>query len=796
MRNEFTFEFAKGTSPKTEGKKLTFSDIRDMLKNPGTEKAERSYLPGTIKDHHRKRENIISRSAITLDLDGALAGGFEVLTGYLRDKQYFWHTTFSHSAEKHSYRFIIPLAEDIPPELYESLVMQIIAANTKANIDTASSSPSQIMFTPASADPENYMWGENQGKLADAHEWVEEANGGEAVVPLARVQRRGDPEEAPGIIGRFNRAFKDLDELIETFGLPYEYVPEVGRYRYTGSSVHSTPGMREIEENPGYFYSWHAKDPASGRAQNSFDLFRIHKYGELDGDFSGPVANAPSYKAAKKFIETYPLFQERESEDAYAGVIARLEGSMVHKETSPKPAAKGNDMFSLPGDEPGVPSAPSEKEIKASTDWVKLLTQDKKTQQYENTVHNLDLIFKNDPYLRGLGWCERGGYEAWTKSGYDFSEGAPHQLNNKDISAIQFHLEAVYDMRSITRTRVEQMVDVMSDRNRYDPVQDYLNSLTWDGTPRLHNCIPGVEQSEYTEMVARKALIGAVARALKPGVKADQSLILAGEAGLGKSWWVERMSKGFSSVLGPIDRKDTLISASRGWIITSDEGHALSKAEFNQLKEFMTLTQDTYRPPYERAAQTIKRRWVIWGTTNDPKMLREREGNRRFLIVDIQEKADFDKYTDEYVDQIWAEAVHAFNNGESHILNAEEEAIAERVRQLHTQTDDLADMVSEGVDVLLPPDWDTKTITQRTSYMLQVEQGMASGVVQRDTISPVEVWTEIMARPRADFDNMNQRRIYDALVALARRGVLRRPLKKTYKATYGMVDNFEIIRFE
>ena len=155
IRNEFRFEFAKGTSPKTEGKELTFNDIREMLKSPGTEKAERSYLPGAIKDHHRKRENIISRSAITLDLDGAQAGGFEVLTGYLRDKQYFWHTTFSHSAERPSYRFIIPLTEDISPELYESLVMQIIAANTKANIDTASCSPAQIMFTPASADPKN-----------------------------------------------------------------------------------------------------------------------------------------------------------------------------------------------------------------------------------------------------------------------------------------------------------------------------------------------------------------------------------------------------------------------------------------------------------------------------------------------------------------------------------------------------------------------------------------------------------------------------------------------------------------
>lgn len=797
MRTVFHFEFAKGTSPKTEGKELTFADIREMLKTPGTEKAERSYLPGTIKDHHRKRENIISRSAVTLDLDGAQMGGFEALSGYLSGKQYFWHTTFSHSPEKPSFRFIIPLAEDISPELYESLVSQIITANTKASIDTASCSPAQIMFTPACADKDNYIWGESTGELADAKVWVEEANGGEAVVPLARVQRRGNPEEVPGIIGRFNKAFPTLDELVEVFGLPYVYVPEVGRYRYAGSSIHSTPGMSEIEENPGYFYSWHAKDPASGYAQNSFDLLRIHKFGELDEGYSGPPVHAPSYKAAKDFIETHEAFKQRESEDAYAAVLSRYEGAIVAETpASTSRVASGANLFALPEDEPEVPTAPSEEEIRDKSAWVKLLTVDKKTQQVENTVDNLELIFQNDPFLNGLGWCERGGYEAWTKDGYNFANGAPHQLNNRDISIIQFHIEKIYGMRSITRTRVEQMLEVLVETNRYDPVQDYLNSLEWDGVPRLNTCIPGVESTEYNEMVARKALIGAVARALKPGVKADQSLILAGEAGLGKSWWVERMSRGFSSVLGPIDRKDTLISASRGWIITSDEGHALSKAEFNQLKEFMTLTQDTYRPPYERAAQTVKRRWVIWGTTNDPKMLREREGNRRFLIVDIREKADFDKYTDEYVDQVWAEAVHAFKSGESHMLSEAEEALAESVRTLHTQTDDLADMISEGVDVLLPGDWDTKTVSQRTSYMLQVEQGMAGGSVERETISPVEVWTEIMARPRADFDNMNQRRIYDALVALSRRGVLRRPLKKTYKAPYGTVDNFEIIRFE
>ena len=549
-----------------------------------------------------------------------------------------------------------------------------------------------------------YEWGQHDGVLADANAMLASVNGGEAVVPLARTDKKAEPTEAPGIVGRFNRVFPTLDSLIAPveeggYDLPYAYDTPTGRYRYTKSSGRSAPGMREIEERPGLFYSWHGNDPAAGFAQNSFDLLRIHKFGHLDAEYKGNVVQSPSYKACREFLNNDENFKNREAQGMFSEVLERM--AIASQSVDPGKVAPAQGPQLSPSSEIDT-TVPEPSEPVDNTSWADRLTWDTKTSQVENTVHNLDLIFANDPKLKGLAWNDRGGYEAWMPEDYSPLDGAPKQLNNIDIAVIQTHIERIYNIRNIPKARIEQILSDRMNMYHFDPVQDYLNGLEWDGTPRLETCLPGVEDSEYTRMASRKALVGAVARALSPGCKVDQSLILYGEAGLGKTWWIERMSRGFNVPLGSVHRKDTLIVASRSWIVVSDEGHALSRAEFNQLKEFMTQTHDTYRPPYERTAITTPRRWVIWGTTNDPYMLREREGNRRFLMVDCAERADFDRYTDEYVDQVWAEAVHMWRNGESPVLTRAEEEAAEEARKAHTQEDALASVISEAIEAEVP----------------------------------------------------------------------------------------------
>lgn len=760
----FRFEFSEGVAPQTYDEALTLDDIATMLRHPGTEKREKSYLPGELKNHHRKSVNVINRSVITLDLDGALEGGFEALCGFLSDFYYFWHTTYSHSEEKPSYRFLVPLTEPVTPGQYGDLVRQIIAANPQASIDAASAKPAQIMFTPACKDPFSYDYGVHEGSLVNGAQWLASVNGGESVVPLGRLDKKGEPAEAPGIVGQFNRAYPNLDELIAVFELPYELDGASGRYRYTGSSATATPGMRELDERPGLYYSWHAHDPAAGYAQNAFDLVRIHKFGHLDTEYKGPVNRAPSYTACRDFLDTHKDFNKRAAAQAYETVVSSLSDQ-----------ENGGAERTTPARETHTNVEVLTTEEIDNTQWVSQLEVDRKTGKFVDSLSNLTLIFDNDPKMKGVGWCERGEY---------FTEADPHNWPNTKQSPkltenqkvlLRNRYEKVYGLR----VPPERLVQIFAERkvvNSFDPVRVYLESLHWDGNKRMETCLPGVEDTEYNRMVARKVLLAAVARTFEPGVKVDEALILVGPEGTGKSSWIKEMSKGFSVEFQNIESKDTIQILSETWIAMAEESEVVAKSDFNRLKSFLTQNSDTYRVPYAVEPETRLRRWVVWGSTNDMELLRERDGNRRFLMVECVRPRDFDLLTPEYVDQIWAEAVHAYMMGESHVMNSYERELARSAREQHIHSDALTESIAEHLRLPITSDWHEKKPETLRSIVGQwnVDVIGSTGDKERDFITPKEVWVEVEGMSLADFTLRNQSRVKDSLQALVRRGVLTR----------------------
>lgn len=79
-------------------------------------------------------------------------------------------------------------------------------------------------------------------------------------------------------------------------------------------------------------------------------------------------------------------------------------------------------------------------------------------------------------------------------------------------------------------------------------MQDFLSGLAWDGVPRLDTLFIdylGAADTPYTRAVTRKAFTAAVTRAMIPGSKYDNMLILAGPQGLGKSTLLDKMSRGW-----------------------------------------------------------------------------------------------------------------------------------------------------------------------------------------------------------------------------------------------------------
>ena len=110
------------------------------------------------------------------------------------------------------------------------------------------------------------------------------------------------------------------------------------------------------------------------------------------------------------------------------------------------------------------------------------------------------------------------------------------------------------------------------------------------------------------------------------------------------------------------------------WVIELGELGAFSKARIQHIKDFISTRVDTYRPAYGRSSKAtdFPRTCVFLGSTNEQQFLNDPTGDRRSWVVEV---GKYDKVALEIDrDQLWAEAVHLFNDGVQYWPTPEQEA--------------------------------------------------------------------------------------------------------------------------
>ncbi len=219
-----------------------------------------------------------------------------------------------------------------------------------------------------------------------------------------------------------------------------------------------------------------------------------------------------------------------------------------------------------------------------------------------------------------------------------------------------------------------QAIQTVADGLKFHPVRDYLDTLVWDGTPRIDRWLTyylGVDDSIFARAVGARFLIAAVARVMKPGCKMDTALILEGPQGLKKSTALKILGDPwFSDEIAEIGSKDAAMQMRGIWILEFAELDKVKNAEVSALKAFMTRTKDRFRPPYGRQVVESKRQNVFAGSVNDNEYLRDSTGGRRFWPV-LCRGIDTDSLRADR-NQLWAEAVARYHNGERWWIDPEE----------------------------------------------------------------------------------------------------------------------------
>jgi hypothetical protein len=243
---------------------------------------------------------------------------------------------------------------------------------------------------------------------------------------------------------------------------------------------------------------------------------------------------------------------------------------------------------------------------------------------------------------------------------------------------------------SVNPQTAHDAVQIIADENRFHPVKEYLKSQKWDEVVRLDTWLIsylGVKDSAFARAIGKRWLISAVARIFEPGCQADHTLLLEGPQGIKKSTALRTLAgaEWFTDHISDLDSKDSRMELHGVWIVELAELSTIRRSLTEKVKSFLTATADHFRPPYGRSTIIVPRQNVFAGSINDETPFTDETGNRRFWPVRCG-RIDIDKLA-EHRDQLWAEALAAYESEEHWWIDSEElNAIAKEEQKLRYQS--------------------------------------------------------------------------------------------------------------
>ncbi|NRN27889.1 VapE domain-containing protein [Photorhabdus heterorhabditis] len=604
----------------------------------------------------RVATNVAECCYLSLDLDGTTAKGWETVKTFLNSFRGFAYTTASHlhrtANSKQRWRIVLATSRTIfPDELlragsaFEALLMDSYDLICDAPIkwDNRVYQPSQILFLPDERAESVSFRGEP--------------------VDVDKILASVPEDEAP-----VSCAQDDFDRDVKLHQL----------------DAHVFEDLRSALWHPAVLA--HAESyPSWVDMGNRLAWFKFTEHEDLARDlwleWSATATNSDPDAAAHKWDSDALRAERTEFTSIFA--LAQKVG------------------WKNPATERGMPVAISEQDfdvIEAKDDEPAPLPALKRDKygQIESTIDNVakavarpdfcGLQIRFDQFRDEIMFTHSGA-EQW------------QTFSDADYSRLRITLEQ-RSFKPVGRELIRDVVLLTADENPFDSAVTWLNSLKWDGVPRVehfYNTHFGTEDSQYTRAVSLYMWTALAGRVMNPGCKADMVPILVGAQGCGKSTGVAALSPDpeFFTEVALGEKEDDLARKMRGRLVGEiGELRGLHTKELEAIKAFISRTHENWIPKYREFATQFPRRLVFIGTTNQDEFLADDTGNRRWLPVRVK-NVDVAAIREDRL-QLWAEARELFNR--SGVAFQTAECLATEVHEQHMIKDVWLETVTRWLD--------------------------------------------------------------------------------------------------
>jgi predicted P-loop ATPase len=286
-----------------------------------------------------------------------------------------------------------------------------------------------------------------------------------------------------------------------------------------------------------------------------------------------------------------------------------------------------------------------------------------KVRTYLSNFENCIIAIQNDDKLK-----DRLGFDETLQDHVVTTPKPLKPLKDAYIREVWEYISKECMLKNVSMENVHQAMMRVGEQNSFNPIKDWLDTLKWDGHPRVNTWLIdylGCDKTDYNREIGRMAMIAIAARGLSPGCKADHMMILEGPQGIGKSTVCRILfSPWFSDTMPDISHKDASLNLMGMFGVEIAEMHAFlsTRVDAAFLKSFVSRQTEHFRPPYAKRPIDFPRCCSFIGTTNEDTYLRDATGGRRFWpvkcgVIDLSKlKEDRNK--------LLAEAVQRKRDGE------------------------------------------------------------------------------------------------------------------------------------
>lgn len=293
-----------------------------------------------------------------------------------------------------------------------------------------------------------------------------------------------------------------------------------------------------------------------------------------------------------------------------------------------------------------------------------------KKQIVATTAQNFLTILRNDKRFQNVKYNTLRGVPE------KIINGKAIQWTDADDATSRTFIESCYFISN--RPKYEDAFCEFQHEREYDPIQDRINAVEWDGVARVETMLHrwlSAEDTPYIRECSRLLFAGGINRAFRPGGKFDDVVVFVGKQGGGKSTfcqWLALAPELYSSIK-TISGQKGLEGIQGKWIVEIEELLATMANDYSGTKSeettkaFISTASDFYRKPYDRRPTDSPRHCIFIGTTNRETFLTDKTGNRRWypVRVDVDGRWLYEHEEECKADilQAWAEMKHAFDNG-------------------------------------------------------------------------------------------------------------------------------------